>query len=126
MDWLLTLEPELLAALAALGGTVVGAVATILGQVASAFITAHLTNRRQNQLDDPRKKLLKYLLEHRPPGTKWRSMKTLSRAIGATEQETARLLVTIGARGSLKEEPMWGLISVVGYPKHENANQDDD
>ena len=125
MNWLTALSSEQLAAVSAFGGAIAGALAAVIGQVTAAFVTASLADRRQNRLDEPRKQLLKYLLENRPKGTKWRSMKTLSRAIGASEEETARLLITIGARGSLTESPSWGLISVVGYPKSDTGLDED-
>ena len=46
----------------------------------------------------------------------WRSIGTLSRLIGADEDRTRDLLISIGARASTggSEEEMWGLISRVG------------
>jgi hypothetical protein len=40
----------------------------------------------------------------------WRELGTLSKAVGASEQETRELLVAIGARASTKPgREMWGL-----------------
>lgn len=41
----------------------------------------------------------------------WRRMSTLSRVIGASEQTTKRLLIEVGARGSEKDDALWGLIA---------------
>jgi hypothetical protein len=45
---------------------------------------------------------------------KWRSIRVLSGAIGADEEHTRDLLVSIGARRSAGEKEVWGLISRVG------------
>lgn len=37
-------------------------------------------------------------------------MATLSRVIGADEETTKRLLIELGARGSEKDDGLWGLI----------------
>ena len=75
----------------------------------SAFIKP-LADVFQRWRDDaPREARLRKLLSQRPPGKEWRSMKTLSRQIGADEKETARLLVKIGARRSLSESDVWAL-----------------
>ena len=40
----------------------------------------------------------------------WRKMSTLSGVIGASRDETARLLISIKARGSESGEDVWALI----------------
>jgi len=126
MDQFSNLGTQELLALFGFVGALAGALATMLGQVAAAFVTAHLATQRQRRFDRPREKVLRHLLAHQPPGKKWRSMKTLSRAIGASEEETARLLVSVGARGSLRDAPVWGLIRIVGMPKTDDPVQDEE
>lgn len=124
MSFLNQLSPELQVAAVAFVGAMVGALATIVGQIGAASVTARLAERRQRRLDKPREDLLRHLLHNRPPGKKWRKMTTLRRAIGASEEETARLLVNIKARGSLDDDNVWGLISVVGLPIYDDPEQD--
>jgi len=48
---------------------------------------------------------------------RWRSVSTLARLIGRTEEETRELLLELDARPSLKpgsNEELWGLVSRVG------------
>ena len=59
--------------------------------------------------DKPREAIVRQLLENLPPGKEWRTMKTLSKSIGADEQETTRLLLKIGARRSTGAENVWAL-----------------
>lgn len=77
-----------------------------------ATLMNHLLGWFQRRSDDvPREERLRKLLTNRPPGMEWRSMKTLSRQIGADEKETARLLVKIGARRSTNDSDVWALES---------------
>ena len=62
--------------------------------------------RQQREWDEFRRALLKEMLDD--PKWQWRSMATMSRVIGTPTAETARLLIGIGARGSTKEDGMWG------------------
>jgi hypothetical protein len=58
--------------------------------------------------DQRRKATLRQLLQERE--YRWRSIGALSRAIGADESKTKDLLVSIGARGSVRNgKDMWGL-----------------
>ena len=40
----------------------------------------------------------------------WRKLATMSRVVGADEDATKRLLLEVGARGSERDDGMWGLI----------------
>lgn len=70
-----------------------------------------LDNKRQREVDEKRKKLLKTKLENPPPGQEWIKLQTLSRIIGADYDTTTRLLIEIGARGSELENEVWALQS---------------
>jgi hypothetical protein len=64
--------------------------------------------------DQKRKATLRGLLE-KDADVKWRSLSVLARSIGASEEKTTELLVSIGARGSVKSgAEVWGLKSRVG------------
>jgi hypothetical protein len=70
--------------------------------------------------DQKRKATLRDLLEERKH--KWRSIATLARSVGASEERTRELLVSIGARASVGSEPeVWGLISRVGVAGVQHA-----
>ena len=61
--------------------------------------------------DHKRKKTLRGLLQEK---YKWRSIGTLARAVGASEEKTRELLVSIGARASTGSGiEVWGLKSRV-------------
>ena len=61
--------------------------------------------------DAPHKERLRELLTDMPEGVNWRSIKLLSQSIGADENETARLLIKIGARRSTGDQNVWALRS---------------
>jgi hypothetical protein len=62
--------------------------------------------------DQKRKATLRDLLED--PKFRWRRIGTLARAVGASEDRTRDLLVSIGARASVAGgEEVWGLRSRV-------------
>lgn len=87
-------------------GVVVGSLATIGGNV----LLNWLQGRKQKSLDEARMGLLRQMLTERD----WRKLSTLSRVIGADNDETRRLLIAINARGSelpKDDDEAWGLIS---------------
>jgi hypothetical protein len=86
---------------------VVGAIAELIGKLLDSL--KELPGLRR---DLKRKKTLRRLLEDRDH--KWRSIEILSRSIGASEEKTIELLVSIGARASTgARADMWGLSSRV-------------
>jgi acyl-CoA synthetase (AMP-forming)/AMP-acid ligase II len=99
----------------ALAGGIIGGV---LGCVATLLSTywgpRKLEDLREKQAEEriygPRKHLLKKLLEDNR--FEWRRLSTVARATGTIEKECRRLLIEIGARGSLSEgEELWALLS---------------
>lgn len=44
-------------------------------------------------------------------GPKWHKLEILARVTGLSEQHAKEYLIEIGARGSEKEDGLWGLIS---------------
>ena len=91
-------------------GTLIGAT----GSVVSTFIADYLRNRREDRLDEARKKLLRTMLEDRR--FQWRNLATLSHVVGADENITKRLLLEINARASEDGASLWGLISRNPFP----------
>jgi hypothetical protein len=63
--------------------------------------------------DQKRKAVLRSMLED--PAYNWRSLATLARSIGVSDDKTRELLVSIGARASTTGQgEVWGLTSRVG------------
>lgn len=91
-------------AIVGLVGVLAGAAISIVG----SLLLHWLQDRPRKLLDEGRKKLLLQML--RDTRFQWRKMATLSRVIGADEETTKRLLIEVGARGSEKDDGLWGLI----------------
>jgi len=88
-------------------GALVGAAAVIT----SIFVKHWLDLKEREKVDAPRKRMLLQMLKNPPPGTEWRKFETLSRVIGASREDTTRLLISVGARGNEKESDVWALES---------------
>ena len=87
---------------------VIGALVGGGASIATTWLSEHLRERRTSRLDRIRKDILKRLLSRSK--YQWRNMQTLSDAIGADDETTARLLLEIGARRSLaKGTDSWGM-----------------
>lgn len=104
-------------ALIGLAGAIIGALAAIL----AVIIKDDREQARREKDDEGRCILLRQMLDKDPTG--WRKMTTLSRVIGADRDETARLLIKVGARGNEKEEgnDVWGYIKNHPLPEPETA-----
>lgn len=61
--------------------------------------------------DRPREAALRRLLRPMGSGLEWRTIETLSVAIGADEAETTRLLLRIGAHRSTGKRNVWTITS---------------
>jgi hypothetical protein len=92
-----------------------GGAATLIG----AFLTDYIQYRRQAKADEPRKKILKKMLEG---GHNWRKLETLANVTDLNLADTKRLLVDIGARGSETDGNLWGLISRNPIPTHNSTD----
>ncbi|GAV19469.1 hypothetical protein MMIC_P0403 [Mariprofundus micogutta] len=93
-------------------GGIVGSLLTLLGNI----FLHKLKEKPQKELDEKRKITLKMMLEDDRFPEKWRNINTLSAVIGASKEETKRLLVGIDARGSEKADGKWGLIKYHPFP----------
>lgn len=89
-----------------LAGVIVGAIITAAGN----FLLHWFKDRPHRKLDESRKKILEKMLRDTRFKDRWRKITTLSRVVGADEETTKRLLIEIGARGSEKDDGLWGLL----------------
>lgn len=97
------------------GSGVLGAVIGVFG----TWVLHWLQKRPQRKLDEQRREYLRKMLNDPKYAEHWRKLSTLSRVIGASEATTKRLLVGIKARGSQKDDGLWGLIKY--HPFDEDA-----
>lgn len=86
-------------------GAVIGSLATVAGQIARSCLDRQAAAKR----DQPRKELLKRMLEH--PEHSWRQLSTLAHVIGADEEATKELLLQLGARAAEDGADLWGFVS---------------
>ncbi|MCE2748284.1 MAG: hypothetical protein LW715_05760 [Rhodobacter sp.] len=100
---------------AALGGAIA---------IASQIAIDWWKERPKRQLDEKRKATLKLLLDPQNMPAEahdgWRNIVTLQRVVGASEDDTKRLLVELGARGSTQKKDMWAMIANKPLPKKED------
>ncbi len=87
---------------------------------AGQFAIDHFRHRRetksQRELDEKRKAYLRMMLDN-PGPTGWRNMKTMSGVIGASREETARLLIEVDARASESGNDSWAYTKIKPIPK---------
>ena len=86
-------------------GVLVGGIVTTIGHL----VIEHWKTKRARKRDDKRKQMLTRMLEN-PGPTGWRKMETMSAVIGASHDETARLLIEIDARASETGTDVWAFI----------------
>ena len=94
-------------------GVITGALIGIVGNL----IQEWYKNKDKKELEGKRKMLLKQMLNNTK--FEWRDINTLSNVIGATQDETRRLLIDIGARGSETnngKNELWALIEKQPLP----------
>lgn len=94
-------------AIVGLIGAVVGSVLTLLGNLLLQWIQ----DRKQDELDTQRTSILKQMLGR----SDWRRLSVMARVVGASPDETRRLLIKAGARAFETERPdgeeVWALLS---------------
>ena len=113
--------------LSALTGGVIGGVLGVVGSIFSSYYGPRKfeewkEKRRNERLDEPRKKILNDLLDG--PTHKIRSIETLSRVTGTTEDECRGLLIEIEARGIRIRGNREGWVLIKNKP-FENINEDE-
>lgn len=87
-------------------GVIVGAIISVSGN----FLLHWYQDKSRRKLDEGRKNLLEQMLRDTRFVDRWRNITTLSRVVGADEVTTKRLLIEVGARGSEKDDGLWGLL----------------
>lgn len=97
----------------------IGATAGAFITVAGNFILHWLKEKPQKELENKRVAMLKEMLEDDRFLGKWRNLSTLCAVIGASEEETKRLLFIASARGSEKDAGKWGLVKNHPLPDSE-------
>lgn len=102
-------------AIVGLLGVAIGAVVAVVGNI----VLHKMQNAPQEKLDNRRKELLKNMLNDSRFPKGWRELSTLSRVIGTDDETTKRLLFEVGARGSEKDDDMWGLIERHPFNKND-------
>lgn len=102
---------------AAVLGGVIGGTLGVIGTLISSYygprkIEEWREQRHEERINGPRKRLLKKLLED-PRFPDGRTIETLSRVAGSSQEESRRLLIEVGARGvTIKgDKEGWALIS---------------
>ena len=93
-------------------GVVVGGIVTTAGHL----ITHHLQTKNARKRDKTRKALLTKMLNN-PGSNGWRTMDTMANVIGASRDETARLLIDLDARASEGNNDVWAFIKNKPLPK---------
>lgn len=83
-------------------GVVVGGVVTTAGHL----IIHHWQTADARKRDEKRKTMLTDMLNN-PGPTGWRKMETMAGVIGASREETARLLIELDARASETGKDVW-------------------
>ena len=94
-------------------GAIVGSVSTIAAQ----FVSHCLQERSRKNNEKPKKQLLEKML--RSEKHTWRKLETLMHVIGTDEENTKRLLLSLGARASEDGKNLWGLIERNPLPDSE-------
>jgi hypothetical protein len=88
---------------------VIGSAVGGLGTFAATWLSARLNRKEPNPSEEAAKALLRKLLE--TPGYHWRRIDTLANVVGTDEVTVRRLLLEIGARGSMRNGQYWGMTS---------------
>ncbi|WP_170326104.1 hypothetical protein [Ruegeria arenilitoris] len=110
--------------LAAIFGALIG---SIIGPI---VLDEYRSWKRRSEWTEPRKKLLKSMLED--PERTFKSLERLSRTIGCSEDDTRTLLIELGARGAnlASGKEAWALIERAPLAEelrkndHKNAGED--
>lgn len=104
---------------AAVLGALIGGVVSPL----TTWFSDFLRHRRSGRTDRIRRERLKTILNL--PNRKFVALSSLARAVAADEKTTARLLLEIGARHSLRRSSTkWVLLSRAPFPGDAAADQD--
>jgi hypothetical protein len=87
-------------------GVAIGAIINMIGN----YALQKIKEEPKRKLDERRIQILKEMLDDSRFKDKWRYISTLSAVIGTDKEETKRLLILAGARGSEINSEKWGLL----------------
>jgi hypothetical protein len=87
---------------------VIGAAVGVLGTLGTTWLNHHYAQTKKNHAEEAAKNLLRALLNGK---WNWRSMRVMANVVGTDEETVRRLLLEIGARGSMRDPVLWGLVS---------------
>lgn len=96
-------------------GGFIGSALTLFGNI----IFHWFKEKPERDFENHRIAILKEMLDDNRFPEKWRNLSTLSAVIGASDEETKRLLIKAKARGSEKADGKWGLIKNHPFPHNE-------
>lgn len=88
---------------------VLGGMVGVIGTWGTTWLNHRYAQAQKNEQEEAAKALLKELLE--TPEYHWRRIDTLANVVGVNEPTVRRLLLEIGARGSMRNGKYWGLVS---------------
>lgn len=88
---------------------VFGAAIGVFGTLGTTWLNHHFAQEKPNPAEKAAKELLENLLNR--PKWRWRRLDTLANVVGTDEATVRRLLLEIGARGSMTDGRLWGLVS---------------
>ncbi len=88
---------------------VLGGAVGVVGSRGTAYLNHRLSLTNRNRAEEAAKDLLRTVLSR--PRWKWARIEALANAAGGDEPTVRRLLLEIGARGSLIDGRVWGLVA---------------
>ncbi len=107
------------ASIAAIIGGLIGGCLGVIGTLLSSYYgPRQLEVWRENRTSEPRKKLLKKMLDN-PNFPNGRSLETLSKVTGTTAEECRRLLVELDTRGFTMGDGREGWVYISRRPLNE-------
>lgn len=101
-------------------GAIIGAAIPVIGN----WLIHKSQTKPKEKLDEQRKDILKSILSEQERA--WVKVETLANVIGASKEETQRLLIQIKARGSKTGSESWALMSRKPLPQIEQDEKQND
>jgi len=81
---------------------------TLAASLGGVWLNDYLAKQRKSASEEAAKRLLTTMLNRK---WKWNRIDTLANVVGTDEATVRRLLLEIGARGSMKDGRLWGLLT---------------
>jgi hypothetical protein len=87
---------------------IIGGTVGVFGTWGTTWLNHYFAQSKKNKSEESAKKLLLSLLNGK---WRWRNIQVMANVVGTDEETVRRLLLEIGARGSMREPRLWGLVS---------------